>query len=113
MVDLNQVCFSGFVQNDPEHCKTGVSFRMGIRRRNPKAGEPGEKPHLWTNVSVWSYHEKTAQALLSYVKKGMHITITGELRIEEWKDGHGEWRSFVAVRLFTYHLSPARRKVGS
>jgi len=94
-MSINTVTLSGNIGSDPELKSTRsggsiLKFRMAGRSG---FGE-GEKA-VWVNASILK--TKYAEAMADVLKKGMAVTVCGELQIDDWEDRDGNKRTSVEV----------------
>ena len=101
MANLNQITLVGRLGQDPEarFFDSGAvltTLTIAVNRRSRD-----EKPD-WFNLECW---DKTAEVAANYTRKGSLIGITGELKLDEWKDKEtGEARCKPVIRVQSLEL---------
>ena len=95
---MNVIVLVGNVGKDPTLQKAGESkvarFSIAVSTR------PNE-PVLWVNCEAWDGKNFQLASLISdHLKKGMKVTVQGELCSSSWtdKDGNARKSTFVRVR---------------
>lgn len=94
---MNICIFVGNVGKDPKLTKTQNSkvarFSIAVSTR-PK------EPVLWVNCEAWDGPNFQLASLVgSHVKKGMKLTVSGELAESSWTDDSGNARKSTFVRV--------------
>lgn len=98
---INRVAISGNLTRDPELRQTQSGTQvlsMGVavneRAKDQQTGEWGDRPSF-VDVTVWG---NRAQALSQFLRKGMHVAVSGRLRQDRWQDAKtGENRSRLGI----------------
>ena len=95
---MNTINLIGRLRKDPElKYKQGTGnavarFTIAVDRGFTK--KDGTKETDFINIEVWN---KSAENCANYIAKGSLIGVTGSLRIENYKDQQGEFKSFTKV----------------
>lgn len=101
------ISFTGTLGQDPVPLSNGgLRLRVAVneRAKNPNTGEWEDKYSSWYTVKVWNNLAEQSKKIL---KKGIEITVTGEIYEETWKDkDSGEQRSAFEVRANTIAVTP-------
>lgn len=100
--DLNVCTFSGRVGQDPETKADGKLKTFGLAVNN-YGGANNPEVTMWIQVNLWQERGKVAQ----YIKKGMKLTVTGELNVREY-----EGKQFYSLNAFRVVL-PDRSEGGA
>lgn len=96
---MNKVFLIGHVGKDPESKTFGsgntvASFSLATNKRfKVKDGEKKQET-TWHNCQAWN---KTADLIMTYIKKGSHIFVGGEISISNYETDQGEKRSMHRV----------------
>ena len=105
---MNVWTFSGNTGADAELRTTQSGEKVLSFRVANKVGFGDRATDQWVDVSLWG---KRGEAIASYVKKGMKVTVSGEVRLEEFTKRDGTPGSKLAVRANDVDL-PARSEGG-
>ena len=95
---MNTINLIGRLTKDPELKYiqgTGnavARFTIAVDRGFTK--KDGTKETDFINIEVWN---KSAENCANYIAKGSLVGVTGSLRIENYKDQQGEFKSFTKV----------------
>lgn len=99
-MSINSVCISGNLTRDPELRDTasgskvlGLGVAVGDRRRNQSTGEWEDVP-CFVDVTVFG---RRAEALATFLRKGMKVAVKGRLRYHAWEAKDGTRRSRLDV----------------
>jgi len=93
---MNVWTFSGRVGADAELRTTNSGEKVLSFRVANDIGFGDRKTTQWVDCSYWG---KRAEAVSSYVRKGDKITVSGELKLEEFQGRDGVAKSKLAVRV--------------
>ncbi len=98
MQNLANVFMDGNLVADPEvkHLKSNrvvTAFRVAVNH-DYNASRDDRKFVSYFQVECW---EKLAENCARFLKKGDHVTLTGELRQDRWQDGEGRTHSIVKI----------------
>ena len=93
---MNVWTFSGRVGADAELRTTQSGEKILSFRVANDIGFGDRKTTQWVDCSYWG---KRAEAVSSYVRKGDKITVSGELKLEEFQRRDGTPGSKLAVRV--------------
>ena len=93
---MNVWTFSGRVGADAELRTTQSGEKVLSFRVANDIGFGDRKTTQWVDCSYWG---KRAEAVSSYVRKGDKITVSGELKLEEFQRRDGTPGSKLAVRV--------------
>ena len=93
---MNVWTFSGRVGADPETRKTQNGETVLSFRVANDVGFGDRKTTQWVDCSYWG---KRAEAVSRFIKKGDKITVSGELKLEEFQRRDGTPGSKLAVRV--------------
>lgn len=112
MAYLNRCEFIGHVGADPEVRSTPsgsqvANFRIAVTKRWKVNGEPKEST-VWVNFVAWKERAKFVQ---SYVRKGAHIMVVGELSVRSWEDKNGKGKQY-ATEILVSEVHLLDRKEG-
>lgn len=96
MAYLNRCEFIGHVGADPEVRSTPsgaqvANFRIAVTKRWKVNGETKEST-VWVTCVAWKERAKFIQ---SYVRKGSHIMVVGELSVRSWEDKNGKGKQYA------------------
>ena len=105
---MNVFTFSGRCAADAELRKTQAGESVLNFRVANDTGYGERKVTNWIDVSLWG---KRGEAIADYVKKGMKLTVSGELRLEEFTKRDGTPGAKLSVRANDVDL-PARSEGG-
>ena len=104
MSDINRVILTGRTGGDAEMKTVGetllAKFSLAVAGWKKGSGETT----MWVNVDVWGNRAKVGE----YIKKGMKLTVSGQLRINKKDDG----KVFVSINADDVIL-PDRSSQGS
>lgn len=95
---MNNINLIGRLTKDPELKYiqgTGnavARFTIAVDRGFTK--KDGTKETDFINIEAWN---KSAENCANYIAKGSLVGVTGSLRIENYKDQQGEYKSFTKV----------------
>jgi len=107
---MNVWIFTGRVGRDAELRSTQSGEKvLGFTVAND-VGFGDRKTTQWVDCSLWG---KRAEALANYVKKGDKITVSGELKLEEFQRRDGSAGSKLSVRVAEIELGGAPREGGA
>ena len=96
---INKAIISGNLTRDPELRTTQsgasvLSMAVAVNER-VKSGDQWEDRPSYVDVTVWG---NRAQALSQFLRKGMHVAVSGRLRQDRWQDAKtGENRSRLGI----------------
>jgi len=93
---LNVWTFSGRCAADAELRSTQNGEQVLSFRVANDVGFGNNKTTQWVDCSYWG---KRAASVATYVRKGDRITVSGELRLEEYTARDGSAKSKLAVRV--------------
>ena len=93
---MNVWCFSGRVGADAELRTTQSGEKVLNFRVANDIGFGDRKTTQWVDCQYWG---KRAKAVSSYVRKGDKITVSGEVKLEEFQRRDGTPGSKLAVRV--------------
>lgn len=95
---MNNINLIGRLTKDPELkyiqgsgnavARFAIAVDRGFTKRD------GTKEADFINIEVWN---KSAENCANYISKGSLVGVTGALRIENYKDQQGEYKSFTKV----------------
>jgi single-strand DNA-binding protein len=105
---MNVWTFSGRVGADAELRTTQSGEKVLSFRVANDVGFGDRKTTQWVDCSYWG---KRAESVSSYVRKGDKITVSGELKLEEFQRRDGTPGSKLAVRVNDLDLA-ARSESG-
>lgn len=113
-MDTNSVVISGNLTRDPETRVTAggttiVDFSIAWNERIKDGEEWTYRPSFF-DATIYGKHAETLQR---YLRKGMHVTITGRMRQERWETKDGEKRSMVKVIASEVELPPKATQTAS
>lgn len=94
-MSINVITLSGNIGNDPELKETRSGGSILKWRMAGRAGFGDNEKSVWVSCSI--LRSKYAEAMADVLKKGMPVTICGELSIDEWEDRDGNKRTTVEV----------------
>lgn len=100
------ISFTGTLGQDPVILSNGgLRLRVAVneRAKNPTTGEWEDKYSSWYTVKVWGALADSSKKLL---KKGIEVTITGDIYEETWTTDTGDKRSSYEVRANTLAITP-------
>ena len=100
---MNVWCFSGRVGADAELRTTQSGEKVLQFRVANDIGFGDRKTTQWVDCSYWG---KRGEAVSSYVRKGDKITVSGEVKLEEFQRRDGTPGSKLAVRVNDLDLAP-------
>lgn len=95
---MNTINLIGRLTKDPElkyiqgSGNAVARFTIAVDRGFTK--KDGTKETDFINIEVWN---KSAENCANYISKGSLVGVTGALRIENYKDQQGEYKSFTKV----------------
>lgn len=85
----------GYVGNDPEIKNVGntklATFSLAVKR-----GSKDEDTTDWYNFDAWGH---VADTIAKVVKKGARLLINSSMKINSWKDKHGQNRTDVVFNV--------------
>jgi single-strand DNA-binding protein len=98
---VNFVELVGWLGNDPEHRYTpsGVAlaeFSIGAKRPSHR-NEDGSWDYDtdWIDVVAW---DQLAETVVSNLRRGSRVRVTGSLKTDTWEDREGNRRKRISVR---------------
>ena len=100
---MNVWTFSGRVGADAELRTTQSGEKVLQFRVANDIGFGDRKTTQWVDCSYWG---KRGEAVSSYVRKGDKITVSGEVKLEEFQRRDGTPGSKLAVRVNDLDLAP-------
>ncbi len=106
---MNVWTFSGRVGADAELRTTQSGEKVLSFRVANDIGFGDRKTTQWVDCSYWG---KRAEAVSSYVRKGDKITVSGELKLEEFQKRDGTPGSKLAVRVNDLDLAARSESSG-
>ncbi len=106
---MNVWTFSGRVGADAELRTTQSNEKVLSFRVANDIGFGDRKTTQWVDCSYWG---KRAEAVSSYVRKGDKITVSGELKLEEFQKRDGTPGSKLAVRVNDLDLAARSESSG-
>lgn len=106
---INSWTFSGFVGGDAELRSTASGEKVLSFRVASEAGYGDRRKTTWTECSFWG---KRGESVADYVKKGMKVTVIGEVGLEEFQRRDGTPGSKLAVRVTDLDLPPRSESSG-
>lgn len=95
---MNNINLIGRLTKDPElkyiqgSGNAVAKFTIAVDRGFTK--KDGTKEADFINIEVWN---KSAENCANYISKGSLVGVTGSLRIDNYKDQQGEYKSFAKV----------------
>lgn len=104
MAGFNKIIVLGRVGRDPEEREVAGKKVAKFSVVTSYKGRDGEVS-TWFSVEAW---EKTAEIVMSYVKKGDNIYIEGLPKIESWTDKDGNTKTAFGVKCTTLQLLGGR-----
>lgn len=101
---MNFFTVSGRVGNEPEF-KTVGSNSISLLRFSMAfdAGYGDKKNTTWISVSLWG---KRAESLKQYVRKGMPLTVGGEIQVRKWTGNDGKEGASLEMNCTQLTLPP-------
>jgi single-strand DNA-binding protein len=99
---MNLFIVSGRIGKDPE-LKTVNEKQLLKWSMAFDTGWGDKKKTHWINCSLWG---KQATAMFDIFKKGMPLTIGGELSMSEWTDKNGVVKTGLEVSVSQFQLPP-------
>ena len=106
---MNVWTFSGRVGADAELRTTQSGEKVLSFRVANDIGFGDRKTTQWVDCSYWG---KRAEAVSSYVRKGDKITVSGEVKLEEFQRRDGTPGSKLAVRVNDLDLAARSESAG-
>lgn len=104
---MNVWIFTGRVGRDAELRSTQSGEKvLGFTVAND-IGFGDRKTTQWVDCSLWG---KRAEALANYVKKGGKVTVSGELKLEEFQRRDGSQGSKLSVKVAEIELGDSKRE---
>ena len=99
---MNLTILTGNLGRDPElrtfNGESVLSWSMGV------ATGTKDKPHTtWVECSVWG---KRANSLQPYLVKGMRVTVSGPLKLEDYTAKDGTPKTKLAIKVDQVDLPP-------
>mgnify|MGYP002765664963 CR=1 FL=1 len=96
---INKASISGNLTRDPElrTTQSGTSvLSMGVAvNERVKRGDQWEDRPSYVDATVWGAR---AEALAKFLRKGLHVAVSGRLRQDRWQDAKtGENRSRLGI----------------
>lgn len=107
---MNVFTFTGRCGADAEIRKTQSGESVLSVRVCNTVGFGDRKVDQWIDVSLWG---KRGEAIVSYVRKGDKIGVSGELKLETFQRRDGGEGSKLAVRANDIELDGSKRDGGS
>ena len=97
MKNLAIAILDGNLVRDPESKrtrsdKTVTNFTVALNHE--WGAKEGNKAVSYVNVETW---DKLAENCALYLKKGRHVTVSGQLRQDRWQDDAGKTQSKIKV----------------
>jgi len=106
---MNVWTFSGRVGADAELRTTQSGEKVLSFRVANDVGFGDRKTTQWVDCSFWG---RRAEAVANYVKKGDKITVSGEVKLEEFQRRDGTPGSKLAVRVNELDLASRQEGAG-
>ena len=106
MSDVNSVCVSGNLAQDPEQGNGVLRFCVAVNRSVKNEDGSWREDASFVDCKVCG---NRAQSLSGILAKGMQVTVQGELRQERWQDQDGNGRSKLVVVAREVKLPPRPR----
>jgi single-strand DNA-binding protein len=106
---MNVWTFSGRVGADAELRTTQSGEKVLSFRVANDIGFGDRRTTQWVDCSMWG---KRAESVANYVKKGDKITVSGELKLEEFQRRDGTPGSKLAVRVNELDLASRQESAG-
>lgn len=106
MSDVNSVCVSGNLAQDPEQGNGVLRFCVAVNRSVKNEDGSWREDASFVDCKVFG---NRAQSLSGILAKGMQVTVQGELRQERWQDQDGNGRSKLVVVAREVKLPPRPR----
>ena len=110
-MSINRVCLSGNLTRQAELKTTGsgtsvTTFGLAVSdRRKARSGEWEDYTHF-VDCTIWG---RRAEALTSYLSKGMKVAVEGKLNYHSWQDKEtGKTRSKLDVVVDEIELMTSR-----
>lgn len=100
------ISFTGTLGQEPVAVGSGgLRLRVAVnnRAKNPNTGEWEDKQSSWYTVKVWNNLAEQSKKIL---KKGVEVSITGEIYEENWTDSNGQQRNSYEVKANTIAVTP-------
>lgn len=107
MSDVNTVAISGNLSADPEAGNNVVLFCVAVNRSVKKDDGTYGEAASFIDCKVFG---NRAAPLAQILKKGMPVTVQGELRQDRWQDQDGNNRSKVVVVAREVKLPPRQQQ---
>src|SRR3954464_4529220 len=106
---MNVWTFSGRVGADAELRTTQSGEKVLSFRVANDIGFGDRRTTQWVDCSMWG---KRAESVANYIKKGDKITVSGELKLEEFQRRDGTPGSKLAVRVNDLDLASRQESAG-
>lgn len=110
-MDLNSVCFTGRLGQDPEARTVGQDNKMVVKLSVAvESGFGDKKKTNWVTVKVWG---KSAEFCKQYLSKGNRVGIEGRLDQETWEKDGKKGEKLVIVASSVNNMTPQSERTGS
>lgn len=108
MSDINTCCVSGNLSADPEAGNGVLKFCVAVNRSVKNDDGSYREEASFVDCKVFG---SRAQGLSQILRKGMPVTVQGELRQERWQSQDGQNRSRLVVVAREVKLPPRPKDV--
>lgn len=100
---INSVVITGNVTKDAEKNPQGTvaKFDLAVSQKAVK-----DKDGNWTNPTEYISCKTFSKNIFDYIRKGMHVTVSGEIRQESWENKEGKKQSRIVVYANNIDLGP-------
>lgn len=101
---MNQIIIAGRLGNDPEVRYTSSGLKVTTFRLATNSRKGGKDETIWYRVTLWG---DQFDKMMSYLKKGSAVIVTGELaKPEIYNDREGNPQASMNVTAFNITFSP-------
>ena len=106
---MNKIIIIGHLGKDPEtrFTSSGEKVTTFSVATNKRRGEQNET--IWYRVTIWG---DRFDKMMTYLKKGSIVFVSGELGLNKWTDASGKEKTSLEVTADSIHFLPSSRSDG-
>lgn len=102
MSDICSITLTGNLGKDPQLSQVGQNQTDVARFSIANGSRRGQQDHTsWFTCDVWG---RQAQTAAQYLRKGMKVAVTGDLKIEQYTDRDGIERTAAKIDVRSFQM---------